>query len=396
MSKLVRVDLLPDKQDPSGIVLDLWRYPGTKAEPGHKARKPVLLLHGASGNHRTFMEPHGGLAEWLARDFDPWLLDWRGSGLVVDNNEKAVSENGKAFNFNLAAKHDVRRAIKTIREKTGNEKRVAALGFCMGSAILAEAVALGHISHADVDCVVLMTLGLFYETAIDGRLKSDDRILERLRHQRRDEDRFVRVDPRVAKSGTSLREPWPSDLERMYSDWPRALKSHEDGPRDAAPPQLNPVNHMCNRLSFMYGMPYHHHNLVDAIHAEAGSGTPLLEEMFGAIPVEMYLHGARNIRKRQATYFERTPGADDAKFVSDAAREQFRKLEKVTLITGALNRLWHRDSIDRMFEWLTRGKAGYLPQFQKHILPEYGHQDLLWGRHSSTEVFCKIKDGLSV
>ena len=304
---------------------------GRKAEPGSTGRKPVLLLHGASGNHRTFLEPHGGLAAWLAvRGFDPWLLDWRGSGLVVDNpaNKESLSKNGRAFNFNLAAQHDVRRAIKTIRHETRNEQRVAALGFCMGSAILAEAVALKHISHDDVDCVVLMTLGLFYETAIDGRLKSDDRILERLRHHRRDEDRFVRVDPRVAKSGISLREPWPSDLERMYSGWPTALKSHEDEPADPAPPHLDPLKHMCNRLSFMYGMPYHHSNLADPIHAEAHGGTPMLEEMFGAIPLQMYLHGARNIRKRHATYFEPAPGAKDAEFVSDAARQQFRKLEK--------------------------------------------------------------------
>ena len=34
---------------------------------------------------------------------------------------------------------------------------------------------------------------------------------------------------------------------------------------------------------------------------------------------------------------------------------------KVTLVTGARNRLWHRDSIDRMHEWLCRGSSLGLP-----------------------------------
>ncbi len=49
-------------------------------------------------------------------------------------------------------------------------------------AVLAEAIALAPPSRAaEVDCVVLMALGLFYETPIDSRLKSEDRMLEHLK-----------------------------------------------------------------------------------------------------------------------------------------------------------------------------------------------------------------------
>lgn len=385
----MRVELLPDDTDTSGIQLALWRY-GMEGGVGYGERKPVLLLHGASANHRTFIFPDGGLAACLvANNLDPWLLDWRGSGLVVDENEKSLSKSAEKYTFNLAARHDVRRAIRTIKKFTGAGK-VSALGFCMGSAVLAEAVALGHIGDDDVDRLVLMTLGLFYETPIDGRLKSDDRILERLKRSSSDENPFLCVDPRVANG--SLRNPWPPELDEMYNEWPKALRSHAEPPKDSKDARLDPVVHMCNRLSFMYGMPYDHNNLVEEVHG-APNGVPALPEMFGAIPLQMYIHGARNIRYGQATYFDSADGSNDD-FVSEKALERFRRLEKVTLITGALNRLWHRDSIDLMHEWLTRGSADHLSKFQKHVLRNYGHQDLLWGKASATEVFPAILTGL--
>ena len=69
---------------------------GRSAEP----LKTVLLLHGASADSGTFTAPHeegftgplGGLAGWLTerpdyqRRFDVWLLDWRGSKQVIDDD----------------------------------------------------------------------------------------------------------------------------------------------------------------------------------------------------------------------------------------------------------------------------------------------------------------------
>jgi hypothetical protein len=76
------------------------------------------------------------------------------------------------------------------------------------------------------------------------------------------------------------------------------------------------------------------------------------------------------------------------------SRQHFYDLEKVTLITGAMNRLWHRDSIDCMYEWLVRGDARPSEKIRKVILKRYGHQDLLWGEQSPRDVFPDILDGL--
>jgi pimeloyl-ACP methyl ester carboxylesterase len=387
------------------VHLELYHYLPERIDKSREPRKPVLLLHGASASHHTFITPNaeGGLAAWLAeQNFDPWLLNWRGSGRVVDNedNHDSLRTRGNLYNFNVAAEHDIPAAITAMRGK-GVEGKLAVLGFCMGGAILAESVALRHINKTDnqqdVDCIVLMTLGLFYEATIDGRVKCEDRILEQLEQKIREGAKLEPwIDPRMAENTLDLRTPWHEDLDNLYKAWPGALKSHAELPpaKDAPVSNADAVNRMCNRLSFMYGMPYHHLNLVSDIHGKDGTDG-LLPTLFGAIPLHMFIHGAQNIRKGHATFYERRakgPKEEDP-FLSRAAHENFRRLSKVTLITGALDRLWHRNSIDLMHEWLCRGTPEHLRKFRKHVIPDYAHQDLLWGEHSKQSIFPKIKAG---
>ena len=102
----------------------------------------------------------------------------------------------------------------------------------------------------------------------------------------------------------------------------------------------------------------------------------------------MYVHGARNARRRWAAGFE--CANDDVELLAGrTSRDGFNRLESITLITGAKNQLWHRDSIDRMNEWLRRSRRS-----EKVIVPDYGHQDLLWGRRAREVVFDRIVRGL--
>jgi hypothetical protein len=195
-----------------------------------------------------------------------------------------------------------------------------------------------------------------------------------------------------------LRAQWPDDLESMYQSWPGALKSHAEGSPPSPATNDGIVTCMCNRLSFMYGVPYNHANLVEEIHGSASSPGKL-PELFGAIPLHMYIHGARNIRQGYATIYDPTAPQSDPKashpaLLSDAARKNFLDLSRVTLITGACNRLWHRNSVDLMYEWLCRGASSDVSKISKVVVPKYGHQDLLWGPRSDSEVFPAIKAGL--
>jgi len=389
------------------IQLKLTRYGDIDTDSPPEQRRPVLLLHGASANHGTFeIGDGGGLAKWLVgRGFDPWLLDWRGSSLVVDDPDNRL-KRVESFNFNAAAAYDIRPALEKMREQKVRFP-IAAIGHCMGSGVLAEAIARKHVNpftdsssltpkDKDIDCVVLLTLGLFYETPLDSRMKSEERVLDRLRAEKTVKGEFVRVDPRVKDAKGDLEEEWPEELTEMFEDWPgRQFHSDELEQQNAPTEPCRIAKYMCNRLSFMYGMPYYHGNLVDEIHGTSSNPPvlPVLKDQFGAIPLHMYLHAAQNIRRRHATFYEDKNLSDEV-FISDAARGQFSDLDKVTLITGARNRLWHRNSIDLMYEWLTQGRLRPGYRVQKHILPNYGHQDLLWGKKAPADVYEFIEKGL--
>ena len=281
------------------------------------------------------------------------------------------------------------------------------LGHCMGSAVVAEAVALGHVAAEEVDRIVLMTLGLFYEAPIDSRLKS-----------RGAHPRAPAAQGAVESYRSTHRQGWHWEVAgRLASgleESVRRVARRSAVARRKLQTTTVDVNCMCNRLSFMYGMPYHHHNLSEIIHgskrsevtpgAEPGAVNPKVDppeaelpKQFGAIPLRMYHStppgtSAGDMRR----FFLKTTAVRETMRISCRRKRtrDFESLEKVTLITGALNRLWHRDSIDLMHEWLCRGSSKSLRTFHKQIFPDYAHQDLLWGEHASSKVFPTIAAGL--
>lgn len=112
---------------------------------------------------------------------------------------------------------------------------------------------------------------------------------------------------------------------------------------------------------------------------------PELPMQLGAIPLRMYLQGAGNVRRTWAGAFGAS--AIDRHLIDENARGHFHSLAGVTLITGKENRLWHRRSIGEMYQWLIRRSANGSAEIQMKVISGYGHQDLLWGRKSETDVF---------
>ncbi len=357
---------------------------------------PVLLLHGASANHKTFLLPKDrSLTDHLHKaGYEPWLLDWRGSTRVVDHYEKNVDWNKLdhtqvRFDFDQAAEFDVPAALNEIKKIRDEQKRdyqgISAIGFCMGAAVLAQAIADGHIKKADrVSHVVLMTIGLFYEAPYDGRLKTEDHILERLLNKK-PSIRFV--DSRCREGTEDLVHPWDQEFEELYQTWPGRLKPHSHVSTSTSSYPRHIIE-QCNRVSFMFGEPYLERLLVDDVHKRE------LPKQFGAIPLRMYAQASRNVRRRWAAPF--LENYENTAFLEDECRDRFDKLlTKLTLIAGAKDRIWHRDSIDRMYEWCNRGPGQKNCEFEKVICRSYGHQDLLWGKESKKHVFPKILKGLS-
>jgi pimeloyl-ACP methyl ester carboxylesterase len=442
-------------------------------------KPPVLLLHGASAQRGTFCIPKGhSLAEYLwDRGYEPWLLDWRGSCRVTDALEKAgkLAEKRELLDFDRAARQDLPKAIDRITEVRADDgqppQRIHAIAHCMGAGVLAQAIASGDVATNRIGRVVLLTLGLFYEPALDGKLKSQVYVLDRLWRA----GEVSVIDPRSPAD----KDKWPNDLRKVYREFGTSWRPHPG--RDIDPDSSHAL---CNRVSFLYGTPYQHSQLLRQIHGvrhvhfvkgrfaprpgerlrafrlksptdteaqfpvrpvgegvvsyvhlaskswrsgratgtfglscatgtfpkdsdffaddgriaaacgdkDPGDEAQQLREQFGAIPLRMYLQGSYNVRRKWAAPFvDSTASArsasQDRSLVGPAALERFRDLPSVFLVTGARNQLWHRDSIDRMYEWLTQGAAGKSPKFRKKVFADYGHQDLLWGRFAKKEVF---------
>jgi pimeloyl-ACP methyl ester carboxylesterase len=486
-----------------GIPLQLHRMP----KPG---RPPVLLLHGASAQHETFCIPRGrSLAKFLwDEDYDPWLLDWRGSRNVTDAmGPQKLEQMRDVLDLDRAASEDIPAALRRIasvrdREDRTKRHKIHVIGHCLGAAVLAQAIADDNLPLHSLGRVVLLTIGLFYEPPLDGKMKSQFNVLDRLWKA----GSVSLIDPREPAAEAT----WPPELRDIYQGIGPGLRPH---PRADGEPLCSHA--LCNRVSFMYGVPFRHSNLVGEIHGvatvkftdgraeprrgerlqavfkketaneagqlvhrrseapverpgvgfvstvqiESGSwhrgdakgtlelngsvgefpaqkrqrkklvsyyglcaedqeigfcdgkpehgGRPQhdqpaqLEKQFGGIPLRMYFQGTQNVRRRWAARFDPSTARSvslqrDKALIGSGARKNFHSLPAVTLITGAHNQLWHRDSINRMYEWLTRGLTSHQRQrFQKVIFRDYGHQDLLWGKSAWDDVFPTIlEEGL--
>jgi hypothetical protein len=147
----------------------------------------------------------------------------------------------------------------------------------------------------------------------------------------------------------------------------------------------------------MFGMPYKA-ELISNLHALGAERAPDsvraarpehgLWGLFGAIPLGIYRQATASLRQG----FLRLPQGNVL-----PAPDNFLQLERLTLVTGHENQLWHRASIDWMYEWLRRNLGPDDRRVQKRVFPKLGHQDLFWCEDSALRetVYKTLYQGLS-
>jgi len=339
------------------VSLPLYRVPTENP----RSRRPVLLVHGGSAWSHSFTVPSGqGLADYLARhDFDVFLLDWRASKHVAKRHGPSALAY-EATSLDDCAAHDIPAALEEIARLRGDGAKISIVAHCFGAGMTAMAISAGLVEHI-VDRVVLLTLGLFYDVAWDGVLKSQDHLLERVRV---DEPSEYAVDSTVAR--------FPCVVETAYVEWPKS----------SLPPSRPEI---FRRLAFMFGEPYLAANVPAELHSDAA-----LARQFGPMHLRLFQHGVQNVRRGFAVPFDQTNGGHAVHRYLDTTH--WRSLARIQLITGERNGLWHRTAIDSMHEFLLRDIDPAI--CTKRIVRGYAHQDLLWGRESARDVFPSILDGL--
>jgi hypothetical protein len=263
-----------------------------------------------------------------------------------------------------------------MRKDHNVEGKIAIVGHCMGGAIVAQGIVQDVIRAADVENVVLTALGLFYKGALDDVLKAEDQVLEELLAN----GQYLlhptkRWDPSVCTQDPGNGD-WDRLLQEPYKIWLDTPLAH------ACKVEF------CHRISYMFGMPYLPDN-IPSIH------TNYLPSQFGYIPLQFLLHCCQNLRRGYCGLFVRNGSGSTLPPDQRYLKPQAFRDRKLTLITGDLNCLWHRDSIDTMYDWLRRGRTSDQPRkLLKHVLTGYGHQDLHWGAEAPGQVFPLIRAGL--
>ncbi len=359
---------------PGGKEKPLVRIPGGQFYPPGlfqlrrlqgEGDEAVVLIHGATAGHQTFLDAERGgipLACHLHDlGYDVWLLDWRAS-LNLEQYE---------FTLDVVSDKDLPAAFEIIHE-TAN-RPIHVIAHCMGAAVMAQAIAT-DLLPASLRRVVLSAIGLFYEVPLTSALLARTRALE---HMAAHGHRAI----------SPIRPfPWPmSSLYRAFELSPlRPGCDHE----------------LCHRLAAMFGLPFRHD--LPRRRGERFLGDHQLqrwklENHFGPLDLTMYLHGVQNIRRGWAAKYDYDPQRNlieyDYRADCDPSLgppdyldpEPFRRLERITLISGALNQIWFPESISRMYDWL-RNHLGP-DQVGKRIFQDFAHQDMFWARSAPKIVY---------
>ena len=362
-----RVELIPPPK--GGPPVFLRR--GKRARGG----AAVLLIHGASASCDTFLAPRGSsFFDYLSTvaGLDVWLLDWRGSFYNADQAPLGGTLDDVArVDIPYAIEH-----VRSVRREEKHDTPLTVLGHCVGAASLAMAVGAGHVKRADVARLIFSTIGLFYEVTWDGWTKVQDRILERVADAN---PTYRAISPAVT--------PWPDAMEKTYALWPKTWGPPWGDDHEKDPKTDPALDEFFRRLSFLFGQCFLVSNLDPKMDQAA------IRKQFGSVPFKVYRHAAQNALRGFAARFDAegridNPNTPNDKIAETVAKDyldldRFRGFAEITLITGADNPLWHRDSVDRMAEWLARRGE----PLKKIVLDGYGHQDLWWGHYSWSEVF---------
>jgi pimeloyl-ACP methyl ester carboxylesterase len=347
-----------------------------------RGAKAAMLVHGANSGSVTFLVPNGGLARYLVeRGWDVWLLDWRGSPFVVepllrahpDPSPREIEEERRLFAFERAAA-DVREGLRFVRAEIGPDACLSVLGHCVGGGITSVAMALGGIDPS-VENVALSALGLFFEVPWDGWVKAEDFVLERM----------LATEPGCRAIDPHARSPWPRDMETAFRRWPKAWFE------EATSPEVS----LLNRLSFMVGKPWSPPRIDPSIDHR------ILQDVFGSLHLGLYLHCGQNVRRGFSAYFGELDVLDRARLEAGPVEERVRdhlvpegfRNRNITLLTTAQNRVWHRDAMDLMYDWLM---AEARPtRVSKAVFPTHGLQELFWAKNAREETYPTIERALA-
>lgn len=317
-----------------GVQLRLLRYQG-----GGKG--PVILTHGIGVSSLIFRIDtiETNLVEFLvARGFDVWALDYRGSIELAAHNLQFTADD--------VATYDYPAAVEKVRALTGAPS-VQMVVHCFGSVSFFMAMLKGL---QGVRSAVSSQVAAHMVTAPITELKCGLYIPEV----------FDALGVKSLNAYVSSAADWQGKLDEAAM---RFYPMPED--------QLctNPV---CHRITFLYSQVFEHEQLNAVTHGA-------LDEMFGAANIHAFAHLSRMVRTGHIV-------------TADGENAYLLHLDRLAIpiafISGGKNRCFLPESTQRTYDLLREKNGSHL--YTRYVIPHYGHADSILGKNTARDVYPAI------
>ncbi|OLP03670.1 hypothetical protein BVU76_03820 [Mycolicibacterium porcinum] len=324
---------------PDGVDLLLTRYKG-----GEKG--PVLVTHGlgVSSSIFTIDTIDTNLVEYLcANGYDVWVFDYRSS---IDLPASATTYTGDDI-----AEYDYPAAVDYVLRHVKKARTVQVVAHCFGATTFMCAMLAGL---QDVRAAVCSQIATHIDAPWITRVKSGLRVPHLLD--------TMGIDTMTARAKKD--ERWREKVfDRALNFWPMG---HE-----------RCTSATCHRITFLYALLYRHDQLNNLTHDEG------LPEMFGVTATSALDHLATMVRAGKVV------GADN----SDRYMPHLRRLAlPLTIVHGENNACYLPSSTEKTMAALTEANGpGF---YRRHLIPNHGHIDCIFGKTAAQDVYPYILSGL--
>ncbi len=304
----------------------------------HPSKGPVLLVHGAGVRANLFRPPveRTLVDELIDRGYDVWLENWRAS----------IDLRPNTWTLDQAAVFDHPRAVQMVVAETGCDT-IKAVIHCQGSTSFMMSAVAGLLPQVNV--IVSNAVSLHTIVPPFSRFK------------------ITRLLPALKGVTDYLNPQWglepPTAIARVVASlvW---LSHHECN------------NAVCKGVSFTYGTGFpalwSHANLNDATHE-------WIKQEFAQVPVRFFEQMALCIEKGHLIAVD-----NRSELPADFIAQEPATTARFAFFAGVDNHCFLAESQQRTFDFFDAWHKGY---HSLHMLPNYGHLDVFFGKNAAKDVF---------
>lgn len=313
----------------------------------------VMIMHGLTTSSDMYIMPeHYSLVQYLLNNGyeDVWTFDFRMSNRFPYNMQR------NRYNMDDIALYDCPAAIQTIREQVGPDARIHVICHCLGS--VSFMMSLFGKASTGISSVIANSVSLTPNIPAWSKIK-------------------LKVGPFACD--------YIAGIEYLNPYW-RRQPGFSVGKvlanivsffhKECNVPE-------CHMLSFMWGTGfpalYRHENLLDVTHRRGG-------DLYGGVSVNYYRHVNKMVSANNtAVKFE--PDNPQYNALPDNYFEYAKEIETpVLFMTGEQNKVF-ADSNLICFDRLEDIVPG---RHEKHVFPNYGHQDVFMGKDCDKDIFPRL------